>query len=60
MSGSPHAALEPPPRARGPKILRPLRIRDFALLWTGAAVSLMGDGIYVVALAWQVYDLSNS
>src|SRR5919109_4058041 len=41
-------------------ILRPLRIRDFALLWAGATVSLAGDGVYVVALAWQVYDLSNS
>lgn len=41
-------------------ILRPLRIRDFALLWAGAAVSLAGDGVYVVALAWQVYELSNS
>src|ERR671925_1956763 len=41
-------------------ILRPLRIRDFALLWAGATVSLLGDGVYVVALAWQVYDLSES
>jgi MFS family permease len=41
-------------------ILRPLRIRDFALLWAGAAVSLAGDGVYVVALAWQVYALSDS
>jgi Transmembrane secretion effector len=41
-------------------ILRPLRIRDFALLWAGATVSLAGDGVYVVALAWQVYELSNS
>jgi hypothetical protein len=42
------------------KILRPLRIRDFALLWTGMAVSLFGDGIYFVAIAWQVYQLENS
>lgn len=41
-------------------ILRPLRVRDFALLWAGATVSLMGDGVYVVALAWQVYALSDS
>ncbi len=41
-------------------ILRPLRVRDFALLWAGAAVSLAGDGVYVVALAWQVYALSDS
>jgi MFS family permease len=37
-----------------------LRIRDFALLWAGMSVSLVGDGVYVVTLAWQVYDLSGS
>jgi MFS family permease len=37
-----------------------LRIRDFALLWAGMSVSLVGDGVYFVALAWQVYDLSGS
>jgi DHA3 family tetracycline resistance protein-like MFS transporter len=41
------------------KLLRPLRERDFALLWTGMTVSLLGDGIYIVASAWQVYDLDN-
>jgi MFS family permease len=41
------------------KLLRPLRERDFALLWTGMTVSLLGDGIYLVASAWQVYDLEN-
>ena len=41
-------------------MLRVLRHRDFALLWTGQAVSLIGDGIYLVAIAWLVYDLSNS
>jgi hypothetical protein len=42
------------------RILRPLRVRDFALLWTGMTVSSLGDGIYTVALAWQVYALSNT
>ena len=42
-------------------ILRPLRVRDFALLyWAGALVSLIGDGVYVVAIAWQVPQLSDS
>jgi DHA3 family tetracycline resistance protein-like MFS transporter len=41
------------------KLLLPLRERDFALLWTGMTVSLLGDGIYLVAVAWQVYDLDN-
>jgi Transmembrane secretion effector len=43
-----------------PRVLRPLRERDFALLYTGVAVSLLGDGIYLVAIAWQVYDISNA
>jgi DHA3 family tetracycline resistance protein-like MFS transporter len=54
--------IEPPATPvgeRGVRILRPLRIRDFALLFGGTTVSLFGDGIYIVALAWQVYDLSN-
>jgi MFS family permease len=41
------------------KLLRPLRERDFALLWIGMTVSLLGDGIFLVAEAWQVYDLNN-
>lgn len=41
-------------------ILRPLRVRDFALLWTGLTVSFIGDGVYLIAIAWQTYDLSNS
>jgi hypothetical protein len=40
-------------------VLRPLRVRDFALLWTGMAVSMIGDGIYYVAIAWQVIDLTK-
>lgn len=53
--------IEPPgaPPATGVRILRPLRIRDFALLFGGTTVSLLGDGISMVAIAWQVYELSN-
>jgi MFS family permease len=40
-------------------ILRPLRHRDFRLLWTGQVVSFVGDGIYAVAIAWQVYELTD-
>jgi MFS family permease len=42
------------------RLLRPLGIRDFALLWTGMTVSFLGDGLYTVAIAWQVYALSNA
>jgi DHA3 family tetracycline resistance protein-like MFS transporter len=42
------------------RLLAPLRHRDFRLLWSGMCVSLLGDGIFIVAMAWQVYALSNA
>ncbi len=42
------------------KMMLPLRNRDFRLLWTGMTASLVGDGVFLVALAWQVYQLSNA
>lgn len=41
------------------RLLRPLAFRDFRLLWTGMTLSLLGDGVLLVALAWQAYQLSN-
>jgi MFS family permease len=41
------------------RILEPLRERDFALFWAGWTISLIGDGFFLVAIAWQVYDLWN-
>jgi predicted MFS family arabinose efflux permease len=41
------------------RLLRPFRDRDFALLWTGITVSLLGDGAYFVAVPWLVYQLAN-
>ena len=42
------------------RLLSPLRTRDFALLWSGMTVSLLGDGIYFVTIAWETYQLSNA
>jgi len=42
------------------QLLAPLRHRDFALLWGGQTGSLIGDGIFLVAMAWQVYAISNA
>jgi DHA3 family tetracycline resistance protein-like MFS transporter len=42
------------------RLFAPLAHRDFRLLWTGMCVSLLGDGLFLVALAWQVYALSNA
>ena len=41
-------------------LLGPLRDPDFRKLWTAMCVSLLGDGAFLVAIAWQVYDLSNT
>jgi MFS family permease len=41
------------------RMLAPLRERDFRRLWLGMTVSLLGDGIFLVAVAWQVYELSD-
>lgn len=48
-----------PARARRLRILQPLKNPDFALLWVGMTVSLLGDGIFLVALPFQVFELSN-
>ena len=49
--------------ARRPRLIlpfaAPLGHRDFRLLWLGAAASLVGDGAYLVALAWQAYTLDG-
>ena len=41
------------------RLLQPLERRDFALLTTGSVISLLGDGFFSIALAWQVYEISN-
>jgi hypothetical protein len=45
---------------RVPRMLAPFGIRDFALLRAGMTVSLIGDGVLLVALTWQTYELSRS
>ena len=42
------------------RLLAPLAHRDYRLLVGGTAVSLLGDGLFLVALAWQVYTLSDA
>ena len=46
--------------AGGLALFRPLRGRDFRLLWAGQTVSLVGDGLFTVALIWQTLQLSSS
>jgi len=42
------------------RLLAPLKHRDYRLLVGGMSVSLLGDGLFLIALAWQVYALSNA
>jgi MFS family permease len=42
-----------------PKVPRVFRHRDFALLWGGQTTSVMGDGIFSVALALETLKVSD-
>jgi DHA3 family tetracycline resistance protein-like MFS transporter len=55
-----YEALDRPGGVSRVRLLAPLRHRDFRLLWGGMCVSLLGDGVFIVALAWQAYALWNS
>jgi MFS family permease len=55
-----HEALDRPGGFSRINLLAPLRHRDFRLLWAGMTVSLLGDGIFLVAMAWQAYELWNA
>lgn len=47
-------------RAGGPGLIAALRHRPFALLWTGQTVSMLGDGIFTVALAVEALAVDRS
>jgi MFS family permease len=55
-----HESLDRPGGFTRLNLLIPLRHRDFRLLWAGMTVSLLGDGIFLVAMAWQAYELWNA
>jgi hypothetical protein len=55
-----HEALDRPGGIARVGLLVPLRDREFRKLWTAMCVSLLGDGAFLVAVAWQVYELSNA
>lgn len=41
-------------------VLRSLKHRSFALLWTGQTISRLGDSLYRIALAWWVLEKTGS
>lgn len=45
--------------ARTPRLLRPLHHRDYRLLAGGMLTSLLGDGIFLIALPLQAFAIEN-
>jgi MFS family permease len=43
-----------------PTLSSPLRHRDFRLFWTGLLLSSVGSQFTAVAMAWQIYELTDS
>lgn len=41
------------------RILRPFRRRDFAVLWAGQATSMVGDGLFAVALPFLALSIDD-
>lgn len=55
-----HDALDRPGGFARSGLLAPLRYRDFRVLWAGMTVSLVGDGVFLIAIAWESYVLWNA
>jgi len=55
-----YESLDRPGGFSGVRLFAPLAHRDYRLLVAGTSVSLLGDGLFLVALAWQVYTLSDA
>ncbi len=47
-------------RVTNDDVFATLRHRDFRLFWTGSFLSAMGTQFTTVAMAWQIYELTNS
>ncbi len=52
--------LEETSRETGRGALSPFRQRDFRIFWSGLLLSTMGTQFTQVAMAWQIYELTNS
>jgi len=55
-----HEALDRPGGVGRGNLLTPLKHRDFRILWTGMTISLIGDGVFLIAIAWESYSLWNA
>jgi MFS family permease len=58
-TSQPNTTLRQVEKQRTPP-LAPFRSRDFSLLWFGSFVSEAGSQMHVVAVSWQVYQLTRN
>nr|HQV18137.1 MFS transporter [Gordonia sp. (in: high G+C Gram-positive bacteria)] len=42
-----------------PRVLRPFGTRQYRWLAAGLALALFGDGMWLIAVVWQVIDLGG-
>lgn len=49
-----------PPSSNMQRLLSPLRHRDFRLFWFGLLLSSVGSQFTQLAMAWQIYELTDS
>ena len=54
------APSAPPDEQAGRTPVAALRHRDFSIYWSGSVISLVGSQFTTVAMAWQIYELTNS
>src|SRR5215217_4023728 len=50
----------PSPERSLPTLPPAMRHHDYRVLWIGQAISSVGSQFTTVAMAWQVYELTNS
>lgn len=68
MSGEPHSGgvnpvgpepVGPEPGSRLPRALRPFALRQYRILALAVVASLLGAGVWLVAVVWQVISLGG-
>src|SRR6266498_2001369 len=57
---SPQSTKLVEPRPRSPPMLTTLRQRNFALLWFGGLISMIGNWVLQIALPFYVYQVTGS